>query len=123
MTTPILKDYPLKRLDDSRTAMTKALAEYVKLLTFRLPKTGTPFRFSEVYEEWAGFEARATSAGRGPPVAAVLPDRPIPEPAGFTPRLVEDTWSGGDPTEYKDSGRQRYPTGDFSITLHSSFLP
>lgn len=110
----ILKDYPFKRLTDSRTAMTKTLADFVKLLTFRLPRSGTSFRFEDVYEEWAGFEARASGLGRGPPIAAVLPDRPVPDSASFGPRLIEETWSGGDPETLKESGKKRFPIGDGS---------
>lgn len=110
----ILEDYPFKRLTDSRTAMAKTLAEFAERLTFRLPKRGTPFRFQSVYEEWAGFEARAQSGGRGPPIGAVLPDRPIPDKPSFGPRLLEETWSGGDPADVKESGRKRFPIGDGS---------
>ncbi len=110
----ILKDYPLKGLTDSRTAMAESLRDFVSLLPFSLPKTGTPFRFARVYEEWAEFRDRAMSAGGRLPAAAILPDRPVPEAASFGPRLIENTWSGGDPNLLKSNGTPRFPLGDGS---------
>lgn len=114
MTAPQLKDYPFKAKTDSRSAMARTLAQYMSRLTFRLPRSGRPFRFQRVYQEWAGWESHATVGGRGAPVAAVLPDRPIPDDPAFNPRVIEETWSGGDPTEFRESGKQRFPIGDGS---------
>jgi hypothetical protein len=107
----LLKDYPLKGLTDSRTAMAERLRDFVAALVFKFPKTGTGFRFQKVYEEWAEFRDRAMSGGGKLPAAAVLPERPIPEAASFGPRIIESTWSGGDPSELKDNGDQRFPLG------------
>ena len=107
----LLKDYPLRGLTDSRTAMSERLRDFVAALTFKLPKTGTGFRFQKVYEEWAEFRDRAMSGGGKLPAAAVLPERPVPEAASFGPRLIEHTWSGGDPNELKANGDRRFPIG------------
>ena len=110
--TALLKDYPLKGLTDSRTAMAERLRDFVLGLEFRLPKTNTPFKFVKVYEEWAEFRDRATSGGGQLPAAAILPDRPIPEEAAFGPRIIESTWSGGDPELLDDQGLQKFPIGN-----------
>lgn len=106
--------YPLKGRRDVRSAMARAMAEFVARLRFTEPKEKEPFGFARVYADWASFNDRALS-GDGPlPAAAVLPDRPVYEANGFVPSMIESTWSGGDPLLVDDRGRQLYPIGDGS---------
>lgn len=103
--------FPFKKRRDLRSAMAKALAGYVAGLEYSFPATRTPRKLAAVYERWADFERRALSAGGALPAAAVLPDRPVPEADAFVPRLLEETWTGGDPALCDESGRQRFPVG------------
>jgi len=107
-----LEEYPLKATLDARSAMVKALAEYLGEMTFTLPRTTQPFRFGAVHRRWADFNARASLAKL--PALAVLPDNPRMEAAALGPRAIEDTWGGGDPNELTDLGCRRYPIGDGS---------
>jgi hypothetical protein len=113
--TALLKDYPLKALTDSRSAMAAGLAKEVAGLKATVPRSGTEVALRAVYDTWSSFEQRAMSSGGLLPAAAVLPDRPVYEPSSLTPRALEDTWSGGDPNELLDDGvTKRYPIGDGS---------
>lgn len=91
----LLSQYPLRKTRDVRSAMAEALAALVRGVSFSLPKSTTPFSFAAVYDTWATFQNTATSAGGKLPAAAVLPDRPVYEAASLTPRMIDDTWSGG----------------------------
>ena len=111
--TTLLQNYPLKALDDSRTALAKGLASFFKKMEFVLPRSNEPFQLRAAYTRWAQFRDRAMSEGGILPAAACLPDRPVYSAASFTPRVLEETWSGGDPTELADDGVSlRYPWGD-----------
>lgn len=109
-----LKNYPLKATTDCRTAIVETLTAYLEGIIFTVPKSTSPFKFRAVYSRWSDFNNRANSAGGLLPAAAVLPDRHIYEGAGFTPKALEETWSGGDPTELDQYGSQMYPMGDGS---------
>lgn len=122
-----VRSYPYKHLTDARSAMAETLAEYVEGLTFTLPRSGQSFKFAAVYDRWATFNDRAMSAGGKLPAATILPDRPVYGDNGLTPRALEDTWSGGDPTECGPDGRPKYPIGDgsgdgFVLFTHSELL-
>lgn len=122
-----LKDYPLKATTDARSAMAERLASFVKELEFTLPRSGQVFHLKAVYDTWADFNQRAMSGGGALPAAAVLPDRPIYEPSSLTPRPIDRTWSGGDPTECDAHGRRLYPYGDgsgvgFLLYTHSEIV-
>lgn len=93
---PSLADYPLKKLTDARSAMARALSAYIGGLTFTLPKTTEPFKLAAVYPSWAQFFDRAISADGKLPAAAVLPDRLQVADPSLTPRIMEETWSGGE---------------------------
>lgn len=103
--------FPFRKRRDLRSAMAKALAGYLAGLEYSFPATRTPKKLAAVYEEWAEFERRALSAGGALPAAAVLPDRPVPEADAFVPRILEETWTGGDPYILGDDGRPRFPVG------------
>jgi hypothetical protein len=106
--------YPLRKTRDVRSAMTHALASYVAGLEFALPRTSTPFKFAAVYDSWAEFHDRAMSAGGKLPAAAILPDRLTHVGSSTAPRMLEWSWSGGDPAACSSGGRLLYPHGDGS---------
>jgi hypothetical protein len=108
-----LSKYPYRKTRDARSAMAEALRDYVKRQTFSLPKTTQAFQFAAVYENWASFSDTASTSGGKLPAAAVLPDRPIYDNSSMTPRMLEESWSGGDPSLCRD-GRKLYPNGDGS---------
>ncbi len=107
----LLKDYPLKATTDARSAMAEGLAREVSKIRATLPKSGREFGFRIIYDTWARFEQRAVSSDGLLPAAAILPDRPVYEDSSLTPRMIEETWSGGDPLELKEDGSVRYPLG------------
>lgn len=103
----------LQQNTDLRSAMTSAGIKYLLGLEFRLPRGVDIFKFRDVYPDWRSFsETRASPEAL--PVAAFLPDRPVYEDSQLTPRLCEETWSGGDPSVRREDGSQKYPFGDGS---------
>ena len=94
--------------------MSEALARFVAEVKPTLPRSGTQFQFRAVYDTWATFNKRAMSSGGQLPAAVVLPDRPVYEDSALAPRMIEDTWSGGDPNDLREDGSPRYPIGDDS---------
>lgn len=90
----VLADYPFKKARDLRSAMAGALARYMAELTFTFPATKTPTKLAAVYEEWATFETRAIIPGGPLPAAVVLPDKALADDDAFTPRILEETWTG-----------------------------
>jgi len=110
----LAQEYPLKATTDCRSAMATALATFIQDQVFDLPKSAEKFKIEAVYATWAGFENRAMSSGGALPAAAVLPDRPVYEAAAFGPRIIENTWGGGDPKLLDQYGKQKYPLGDGS---------
>lgn len=121
-----LRKYPHRCLTDARSAMADALSAYVRTLTFTLPRSGQAFKFLAVYDTWTDFNQRAMSGGGKLPAAAILPDRPTYGDSGLTPRAIEETWSGGDPTECRN-GKPTYPIGDgtgdgFCLFTHSELM-
>jgi hypothetical protein len=106
------EDYPFRATTDAATAMANALAAYLGRLRFGPPRALEPWSFSRVFVRWAPFEKRAKEEGLR--VAAVLADSVAYEPVGMTPRLLEETWSGGDPRERDELCRPLYPIGDGS---------
>lgn len=107
-------EYRLRKTRDARSAMAEALRAFLKRQSFALPKTTEPFQLAAVYDTWATFQDKASTAGGLLPAAAVLPDRPIYEADALTPRMLEWSWSGGDPCLRESSGRPTYPIGDGS---------
>ena len=110
-----LKEFPFKKARDLRSAMAKELARYLETLAYTFPATRTPRKLAAVYDEWASFEQRALSAGGALPAAAVLPDRALPDADAFVPRLLEETWSGGDPNALDPIGAKQFPIGDGTL--------
>lgn len=106
-----LKEFPFKKARDLRSAMAKELARYLETLAYTFPATRTPRKLAAVYDEWASFEQRALSAGGALPAAAVLPDRALPDADAFVPRLLEETWTGGDPFALDVDGSKQFPAG------------
>lgn len=122
-----LEDYPLKATTDARSAMAERLAQFVAELDFTAPRSTQVFNLRAVYDTWATFTDRAMSGGGLLPAAAVLPDRPVYEGGGLTPNPIDETWSGGDPTECWPDGRRKYPIGDgtgdgFVLYTHSEIV-
>lgn len=111
---PDPRSYPFRARCDARTAIAKTLADFLESLSFTLPKVTAPFRFAKVHDRWSSWESSAMSAGGLIPAAAVLPDRLIYEDSSFTPREIEETWSGGDPSDLDDFGKKLFPIGDGS---------
>lgn len=105
-------EYPLRRTTDARSALSGGLRGLLEGLRFSLPRTTESFGFAAVYAQWASFSDSASSGGGKIPAAAVLPDKSSYDGASLTPRLLEETWSGGDPTLLDSAGRPLYPLGD-----------